>query len=229
MGACFAAILLCLEISAQTPNPPIPITFAPGTTITTPPSIWLINSGGPATPPDTRDPNAPIPGYLADQFFSGGVAWTDPTMGPGIWGTLRYGPEFTYDIQVPNGLYTIKFDLLEPNQTAPGKRVFTIAANGIVSDPIDLFAMTGAVNKQTSISLMASVGNGHMVIKFNATAGNAVVSAIELSPAYIFSGIEAHFIRIYPCDLAYPQTVCIQINPGAQPQYPMTIPPVPPQ
>jgi hypothetical protein len=229
MRAYFAALLLCCAVGAQTTNPPIPIPFAPGTFVTTPPAIFLINSGGPDTPGDTRDPNNIIPPYIADKYFTGGVAWTDPTMGTGIWGTLRYGPEFTYDILVPNGLYTIKFDLLEPNQTAVGKRVFTIAANGIQSDPIDLFAMTGAINKQTSISLMASVGNGHMVIKFNATAGNAIVNAIELSPSYIFSGIEAHFIRIYTCDLAYPQTVCIQINPGAQPQYPMTVPPVPPQ
>jgi hypothetical protein len=138
----------------------------------------FINAGGPALPPDPTNTT-----YQADQYFNGGVAWVDATMGAGIWQTLRYAPQFSYDIPVPNGFYNVKLDLSEPNKTGPSQRIFTITANGIQSDPIDIFKQTGAINVQMSTTLLVMVGSGHLRLNFQATLGNAVVSAIEVTPS----------------------------------------------
>ena len=203
MRACLiAALLFCGGIGAQIPQPS-----------TAPPTTYLINAGGPAIPA-VFDPTTPIPAYQADTFFNGGTAWVDPTMGAGIWGTLRYAPFFTYDIPVANGFYSLKFDLLEPNKTGPNQRVFTISVNSVTSDPIDIFAMTGGINLQTSVNLMAYSGNGHLRIIFQATAGNAVVSGIEIAPSNVFSGVETRFLWIYTCaPQVSTDTVCIAVNP----------------
>lgn len=164
-----------------------------------------INAGGPSTIP--VDPNT-SPAFLADQNFSGGVAWDDPTEGSGIWETMRYGPQFSYDLHISNGFYTVKFDLLEPNKTAVNQRVFTIMANGIQSDPIDIFAMTEAVNAQTSVTLLAMVGNGHLRINFQASIGNALVNAIEVTPSTIFAGVQTVKVQLFTCDPPLSLTTC---------------------
>ncbi len=151
----------------------------------------FINAGGPAVPGDSSNPT-----FQSDQYFTGGAVFSDPTMGAGIWSTLRYGPSFSYDVPITNGFYTVKFDFLEPNKTAANQRIFTITANGQQSDPIDVFAMAG-VNIPTSTSLLVMVGNGHLRINFAAIIGNAVVSAIEITPASIPTGIMT--LKLFQC------------------------------
>lgn len=166
----------------------------------------LVNAGGPALPPDTTGTS-----YQADQSFTGGVVWDDPTIGLGIWETLRYAPQFSYDFHISNGFYTVKIDLIEPNKTGPNQRVFTVTANGIQSDPIDVFAMTGAINKQTSITMLVMVGNGHLRANFQAIIGNAMVSAFEITPATIFSGIQTVSIQLFTCQPPLSDTTCTQV------------------
>ncbi len=202
----FAALLLCCGMGAQTP----PVS-------STPPTVYYINAAGPAIPANaTGNPSTQTPEYLADQFYTGGTNWVDPTMGTGIWGTLRFAPSFSYDIPVPNGFYSVKCDLLEPNKTLPGQRIFTITVNGVQSAPIDIFSMTGGINIPTSILLMGMVGNGHLKITFQATLGNAVVSAIEVVPTYYFSGLETHFFVIAQCPNPASNAICVMINPISQ-------------
>jgi hypothetical protein len=215
-----AALLFCGWIGAQAYPDPAPFPQVTGTaaalpTATTPPSIYLIAAGSSTGVPadTTTDPNNPVPAYQADTFFDGGTAWLDPTMGTGIWGTLRYAPFFTYDIPVPNGFYSLRFELLEPNKTGSNQRVFTISVNGTTSDTIDIFAMTGGINLHTSLNMMSQVGNGHLRITFLASLGNAVVTAIEISPSNVFSGVEMHFLRIYTCASPLTDSVCIVVNP----------------
>ena len=147
--------------------------------------------------------------FQQDQYFTGGAFWSDPAMGAGIWSTLRYAPAFSYDIPIPNGFYTVKLDMLEPNKTAAGQRVFTITANGIQSDPIDLFKITGAINAQTSITQLVMVGNGHLRIAFQATAGNAVVTALEITPSVIFAGVQTVYLKTYTCSPPLSDTNCV--------------------
>lgn len=147
-----------------------------------------INSGGPAIPPTGGVPIPPsltAPSYLADQFFSGGAPYTDPAMGTGVFTTLRFAPSFSYDIPEQNGFYYVLFRFVEPNKTAAGQRLFTVTANGITSDIIDVFLQAGGVDKPYSMWLLVMVGNGHMRISFTGVSGNAIVSAIEITPVWI--------------------------------------------
>ena len=141
-------------------------------------TIYL-NAGGPAVP------GIMTPTYQADQWFSGGAIWNEASPGydppgTGALATLRYGPVFSYDVPVHNGFYSITFHLVEPNKTGPGQRLFTITANGIQSDPLDIFALAGFAKLDHPVTLFVLVGNGHLRITFAASLGNAVVSAMDI-------------------------------------------------
>jgi hypothetical protein len=144
----------------------------------------LINAGGPS-----------VDAYQADQYFTGGSVWApgtpgyNPAIGTGVWATLRYAPTFSYDIPLPNGIYRVVFDLIEPNKTAAGQRKFAITANGQATPVLDLFALTGGDNIPYATELLVLVGNGHLKINFVATLGNAVVSGIEIRPPTV-TGIQ---------------------------------------
>lgn len=141
-------------------------------------TIYL-NAGGPAMP------SIMAPSYQADQYFSGGTIWDQSSPGydpPGTAAleTLRYGPVFSYDVPRQNGFYAVTFHMSEPNKTGPKQRIFTITANGIQSDPIDIFALAGFAKMPYAVSLFVMVGNGHLRINFVASVGNALVSAIDI-------------------------------------------------
>lgn len=133
-----------------------------------------INCGGPA-----------IANFQADAFFSGPTAaYADPTMGAAELATLRYGTSFSYDVPVAgNGVYTIALEMVEPNKTGIGQRVFTVTANGTISAPIDLFALTGGQKRKYSLTMTANVTASVVHLQFVGTAGqNAVISAITITP-----------------------------------------------
>jgi len=131
-----------------------------------------------------------------DQYFTGGIpgpsftfpAWAVPLPAP--LNFLRYtqpnDPKclgcFKYDIPRTAGIYTVRITLVEPSKTAAGQRLFTIAINGQVSDPIDVYALAGGINKPVVLTFTAVVvGKLHLV--FQAIAGNAIASLIQLTPA----------------------------------------------
>ena len=121
-------------------------------------------------------------GSTTDQYFTGGVAWQMPaTLAPALQ-ALRYGPSFSYNIPLANGLYNVAVVIVEPNATAPLQRRFTITANGQQTAPVDVFALTGAINVPTTVNLQALVGAGFLRIQFAATIGNAIVSEIIATP-----------------------------------------------
>jgi hypothetical protein len=123
-------------------------------------------------------------GSPSDQYFSAGsVAWTMPATNPAPIQFLRYSPTFSYNIPLANGLYNISIVMAEPNVTAAGQRVFTVAAQGQVSAPVDLFVLTRGDNIAYTLPMLALVGAGSLHLQFAATAGNAVVSEIVVSPA----------------------------------------------
>lgn len=137
-------------------------------------SAQWINCGGPAVGP-----------FGADQFFSGSTfTYVDQTLGSSEWIDMRYGLSFIYDIPIAvNGIYTIVFELVEPNKTGPNQRIFHIAANGVDSGPLDLFALAGGAKKQYTLFMLVLVGNRTLHIQFSGQGGqNAVVSAITVTP-----------------------------------------------
>lgn len=139
----------------------------------------LINAGGPA-----------VASFQADKICSGsiwkpGVPGYDSRIGTGIWSDLVYGPSFSCDLQVPNGLYRVVLDL-EENRNADGlsgavgtgTRVFQITLNGISTGVMDLFALAGP-QTQYQRAVFVEVGSGHLTLNASASVGNAVLSAFE--------------------------------------------------
>ncbi len=137
-----------------------------------------VNCGGPA-----------VGQFQADAFFSGStLAYTDPAMGTSELADLRYGTSFAYDLPLPNGFYTVALEMVEPNKTAAGQRIFGITVNGLSTKPIDLFALTGGQKILYALTVPAMVVNGDLHIQFSGTAGqNAVINAISAAPIS-FSG-----------------------------------------
>lgn len=128
-------------------------------------------------------------GSGADQYFTGGSAWDDPTNGTGLYETLRYGPAFSYQIPASPGLYMVVLDFVEPNKTAPGQRLFTVAINGQRTGALDIWYMAGGANHVISITYLAlvPVDQGISISFQTANGQNAIVSAIRISPVW-FTG-----------------------------------------
>lgn len=133
----------------------------------------FINSGGPQSGV-----------YQPDNFYVSGLTQATTVWGSGIWKDLRYGTSFKYNMELPNGGYIITFQLFEPNNNSAGKRIFTIRVNDYTSDPIDIFQRCG-YRSGCPLAIYTSITNRQLEIEFKATLGSAVVSAIEIGPAYL--------------------------------------------
>lgn len=132
-----------------------------------------VNCGGPA-----------IGTFQTDAFFSGATAaYTDATMGSAELADMRYGLSFAYDLPIANGFYTVALEMVEPNKTGPGQRIFSVTVNGLSTKPLDLFALTGGQKILYALTVPALVANGDLHIQFTGTAGqNAVINAIYAAP-----------------------------------------------
>jgi hypothetical protein len=193
--ACGPAICLVYGINTITlvsgvlATIPLAIAFdaVPGQVQITVVAATTVGSNVPVTPGNVQLAFGPPVMVIAcgsptDQYFSGGIGWTMPLPAPSSF--LRYATSFAYNIPVPNGIYLINITMVEPNKTGAGQRVFTVAANGQTSAPIDLYAITGAINIPYVFPMEALVGAGFLRLQFQATAGNAVVSAISITPIW---------------------------------------------
>lgn len=131
-------------------------------------------------------------GGPGDRFFSptstcaanGSCVFPDATMGTSPYDTLRYGysmAPLTYAIPVPNGTCDVTLGFSEPNKTAAGQRVFSIAANDQAVAGVDIFARAGAAKTIVTIALPGVVvSSGVLQIRFTPQPGtwNAFVSNI---------------------------------------------------
>jgi len=138
-----------------------------------------INAGGPV---------AGI--YGADQYFTGGQAYTSPMALPVGGGdylrTERYpstgATSFSYKFPVADGQYSVTLHFIE-NSTAinaAGQRVFSVSINGSqVLQSLDLFATVGLNVELVKTFTATAAGNGIGVV-FTTIMRNAVVSAIDV-------------------------------------------------
>ncbi len=97
--------------------------------------------------------------------------------------TMRYGPQFTYHIQVAApGTYTVLLNFVEPTVTGPGQRVFSVWANDqpILQD-LDLYAESGYM-VPTARAASISIAGTDLYLMFSASIRNAVISSIAVSP-----------------------------------------------
>lgn len=122
-------------------------------------------------------------GSASDQYFSSGSIWTpanDPTLSALPYQTLRYGPSFSYDIPVPNGMYVVALGFLEPNATRAGQRLFSVTVNGRTMAGIDLFHLAGLkVPFGAEFRVTVDSAQPSIKIALAGQVGNAVLSAID--------------------------------------------------
>ncbi len=137
-------------------------------------------------------------GSATDQYFSldqtASYKYTTAalSMQPGVYKDLRGaypGKTIHYDIPVPNGsTCNVKIDLIEPrpagtdpaSTVAVGLRVFTVTANGITTQPIDIFASVGSLKAYPYALSLIPITDGFLHMDFAASSRLVpVVSAIE--------------------------------------------------
>ncbi len=140
-----------------------------------------INAGG----AEYRDPAGIV--WLADQYFTGGDAFSSPgpiifTNQTGLYSTQRYG-DFTYKIPVKNGLWTLQLKFAELVFPGAGKRIFDVYVNGVlVSKNYDVYARTGAARVALNQGITLETKTGFVEIRFVSVTDKAALSGIELTP-----------------------------------------------
>jgi beta-galactosidase len=135
--------------------------------------------------------------FGSDAFFKGGQAlsantpadYGRPEVRAVITGTAeidaatsyRQG-RFAYAIPVTSGRYSLRLTFVEPKLTA-GERRFDVVANGArVLPDLDVAALAGGALKALERTFEARVGDQGLLLEFNPTKGDAIVSAIEITP-----------------------------------------------
>ncbi len=128
--------------------------------------------------------------WLTDRYYSlgGTVYFSGPianTADSYLYQTGRAGlyTDFSYNIPVANGAYSLKLKFAELQQKERGQRQFSVVVNGAkVLENFDILAevpIKTALDKQFPIN----VTDGKVNIEFVAGTGRGTVSAIELTPA----------------------------------------------
>ena len=149
------------------------------TTIVAPVTALAVNAGG----GQYTDTSGNV--YKADTDYSGGypastTAAITGTSDPTLYQTERYG-NFSYNIPLANGNYSVTLKFAEIYWTAAGKRVFNVSMQGtqVVSN-LDIFAQAGK-DVAYDVTIPVSVTNGTLSITFTSVIDNAKVSAIEVT------------------------------------------------
>lgn len=124
----------------------------------------------------------------ADQFFTGGAVWGPAQQANLPLGSLRYGlagAAFSYNVPATPGVYRVELAFVEPNKTAAGQRLFTVAINGQQTPTLDVFALAGGAQKLIINTYFAVSSVGFIKLDFKATAGNPMVSRIIITPMVV--------------------------------------------
>jgi hypothetical protein len=94
----------------------------------------------------------------------------------------RFGENFSYNIPVANGAYTVRLHFAEIFQDAPNERLFSVDVEngqGVLTD-LDLVATAGAETALIEEFTDVVVGDGNMTIAFSFSLDNALINAIEV-------------------------------------------------
>lgn len=141
--------------------------------------VFAVNTGG------SRYTSASGVTYLADTQFSGGTAKVSSVTVSGttdnaVYSSERYG-NFSYNIPVANGNYSVTLKFAELHWQAAGKRSFDVKINGLtVISNLDLYARVGK-NKAYDVTIPVSVTTGALNISFVKKVNNATVSGILIT------------------------------------------------
>ncbi len=129
--------------------------------------------------------------WAADTGYSGGSVYSTSanvanTPTPALYQTCRYG-NFSYNLSVPNGSYTVTLKFAEVARTGPGQRVFNVAINGSqVLTNFDVFAQSGGAFIALDKTFPVTVSNGQVTLQFtNGPSDLPLLNAIDIEPGSI--------------------------------------------
>lgn len=125
--------------------------------------------------------------YGSDMYFYGGQGKgidspDTPADDAPLYGSFREGT-FSYRIPVPDGRYRITLRFVEPSATTPGERVFDVEVNGkAVLRSLDVFKAAGGKLTGITRSVEGTAKDGYLDIEFKPSRGQALVSALAITP-----------------------------------------------
>lgn len=162
-------------------TPTAPVTTAPVTSAPVLSGVPMyINAGGGAFT------DASGQTWSADSGFSGGSTWAvgAPIANGGaqaLYSTCRYGV-FSYNLNVPNGNYTVTLKFAEITAYGAGQRQFNVAINGsTVLSNFDIYANAGGMFIPIDRAFPVTVTNGQISIQFlNGALNWPLVSGIQV-------------------------------------------------
>ena len=167
--------------TATRTSTPVPTNTPTGPTATPGTGPVSINVGGSATG-----------SFTADQYFSGGTAFTNTnTIDTSLVGSVpaavfqseRYGA-FSYSIpRVAGSAQTVTLYFAETYLTAAGQRLFNVTINGTtVLSSFDIYASAGGQNKAISRTFNTTANSsGQVVIQFVVGTENPKVNGITVA------------------------------------------------
>ena len=171
-GPDWVALVTATDGPPTPPEPPTP----PGGEV-----VFALNAGGGAV--TAADGTA----YAADAGASGGRTYTtsDPISGTAddaLYQSERWGT-FAYAVPVEPGTYEVTFQFAEVYFAAPGKRVFSVTAEGEpIVQGLDLFAEAGH-DAAYDVTETVTVTDGALDLAFSATVNNAKLAAVVVRTA----------------------------------------------
>ena len=160
---------------------------------TTSPSPWgaRVNVGGRPYLDQSGGMWAEDQPYSAGSFgYNGGTNFDSSnaianTSDPRLYQTERYGNNFNYQFDAPNGKYEIRLLDADTFDSTPGARLFDVFVQGQkMLTNFDIVATAGGKNIAITITLTNTVATGHLTIQFVGTTGtndpNARISAVSV-------------------------------------------------
>jgi N-acetylneuraminic acid mutarotase len=145
---------------------------------TEPQTDWLINAGGADYVSNMNQH------FQADAHFSPSTGKTgnfavDKTVNDLMYSSRRFGKDFSYDLPVDNGTYSVKLYFAETYFTSVGKRKFDVFIEG--KQVLNDFDMVAQTRPNTAIARTYSteVADGVLSVRFVAEIDNGIVSALE--------------------------------------------------
>ncbi|GAQ79894.1 hypothetical protein KFL_000400380 [Klebsormidium nitens] len=106
--------------------------------------------------------------------------------------TERYGLDFQYELNVPNGSYSVELFFAETQFDQPGARVFSILIQGqIAVADLDIFARVG-MNQSLIITQPAVVSNGLLSIAFQTVSSNLNDGEAKVNAIHVYSSNTEH-------------------------------------
>ena len=132
--------------------------------------------------------------WNADEYFSGGTAYTRPTSAgypaTSLHATERYGSSFQYNIPLPAGVsqVTVNYILSEAYSGAmsPGARVFSSTVEGTQASltNVDVYNWVGALTELV-LQRQHTVTDGVLSIQFTSSAQNAMISGFIIRQGHV--------------------------------------------